>query len=366
MLYYLVRMFNFLIKRGSMNGALVNFCGKIFYFFFKNVLVLGLFVWTFQAVAHPWHSPDTWASAQIIETLKKAPVIHQISMKEALDSQNKTVEFEGDVSLVTLEGGIKAVFKSVSPEDIADAHGEVAAFKASRVLGFPDVPPTVMRTISGKRGSLQLYVETSIDLLAKDAYEKALDEVPQEDQDRLRVFYFVFGQWDSGPHNLLLRREAKKTHLIAIDNAAIGNLQFVRYGELPFVRMVYSQALQTKDWHKPFPFDQARILKDPSANRLKHIFGKKLPESFYAKVRIYGNRLKYVVYQNAVWRQFHAFDEGFVKAYVPRISPSIKLALEKLDKKTLEIIFQDAKGMNFFTKSYLNAILERRDQVLNH
>lgn len=324
------------------------------------------FLWSSQVLAHAWQSPETWSCAQILEILKKTPVVHQMSMKEALEAQDKTVEFEGDVSLVTLEGGIKAVFKSVPPEDLADAHAEIAAFKASRVLGFPDVPPTVMRTIGTKRGSLQLYVETSTDLLTNDAYEKALQEVPQEDQDRLRVFYFVFGQWDSGPHNLLLWREAKKARLIAIDNVGIRSSQFVKYGELPFVGIFYSEGLNTNDWHKPFPFDQARILNDPSTSRLKQAFGNKLPQSFYENVRIYGKRLKYVVYQNALWRQFHAFDEDFVKAYVPRISLSIKLALEKLDEKTLEIIFQDSKGMNFLTKSYLKAILERRDQVLKH
>lgn len=81
--------------------------------------------------------------------------------------------FEGstEVYLVTLSSGVRAVFKP-NPEHwvisskrvnayLANSAAEVAAYSLSRILGLNLVPPTVMRSLDGKVGSLQVFVQGS-------------------------------------------------------------------------------------------------------------------------------------------------------------------------------------------------------------
>lgn len=261
--------------------------------------------------------PKNWSNPDIAKILKTSKIIKIEPMKEVLLSKGKKIEFEGTVFLVTLENALKTVFKSLPVDDQGVAQAEVAAYQAFLVLGFPHVPPTVLREVEGvkgekMKGSLQLYVETPIDLLVKDQYDAVLKDVSPEDQANLRVFYFVFGQWDSGPHNLLAYKDATKTYLIAIDNSGIRNHQHVLYGDLPFVRVLYSDNLETNDWDAAFPFEKAQCIEDPSSENLKATFGNKLPTAFYDSFKSYGQPFRYVLYQNSLWREYHAYDKGFI------------------------------------------------------
>jgi hypothetical protein len=182
----------------------------------------------------------------------------------------------------------------------------------------------VIREVNGRKGSLQLFVETSIDALAPGVFDQTLKEVDRDELAHLKLFYFVFGQWDTGPHNILIIEDQTKKHLIAIDNSGIRNRQHVRYGELPFVRMCYNDAFKTNDWGKPFPFDKAQIIHNPTGENLKKVFGNKLPENFYKTFKTYKDPFKYVLYENSLWRQFHAFDKSFVKSYTLYCSQNTK------------------------------------------
>ncbi|MDE0119926.1 MAG: hypothetical protein OXM55_07980, partial [Bdellovibrionales bacterium] len=62
-------------------------------------------------------------------------------------------------SLVTLEDGTKAVWKPRQNKLYSNYRAEVLAYELDRKFGFNLVPPTVERTINGKKGSLQLYRE---------------------------------------------------------------------------------------------------------------------------------------------------------------------------------------------------------------
>ena len=314
--------------------------------------------------AHEFEHPTSWHNPEITKILKTTKVADIKPMKEVLIEQGKKAEFDGQVFLITLENGIKAVFKSLPLDDQGDAKAEVAAYQASVYLGFPYIPPTVLRKINGMRGSLQLFVSTSIDLLKNGEYEKYSKKFSKEDKDNLKIFYFVFGQWDSGAHNLLAYPDESKIYPIAIDNSGIRNHQHVRYGELPFIRVFYSDKLNTNDWDKPFPFENAKIIDNPSYDNLKKSFNNKLPESFYKSFKFYNQPLKYIIYQNSLWRQYHAFDKSFSKSYVEKCHKKALLALGKLDLKSLKEIFSSAKGADFLTDSYLQKILERRNQLL--
>jgi hypothetical protein len=307
----------------------------------------------------------SWKNPGILDQLKTGKIISRKPMQDFLASKGKKVEFEGKVFWVQLDNGLQAVFKALPKDEMDDAYAEVAAYHASVELGFPYVPPTVIYTIDGLQGSLQLFVDTKIDALAPGVYRQTLQEVDPEELADLKVFYFVFGQWDSGPHNILILDGQEKKHLIAIDNSGIKQRQYVRYGELPFVRTNYSEALETDDWYgASFPFDQAKTIHDPSPENLKKVFGTAFPDPFYQSFKSYKSPLTYVIYQNSLWRQFHAEEPEFVKSYTATISEKTHQALQRLDLALLRKFFKEAKEAEFLNDDYLQAILERRDQVL--
>ncbi|MCC8483603.1 MAG: hypothetical protein LN561_03510 [Rickettsia endosymbiont of Labidopullus appendiculatus] len=336
---------------------------RIFWIIFYSVLQL---LTSHFVYASPFNHPETWKKAEISKLLKTSKVHHIKPMREFLTEKGKKVEFDGEVYLATLDNQLKAVFKSLPVDDLGDAQAEVAAYQASLILGFPYIPPTVMRKVNGMTGSLQLYIDTEIDPLAPEEYEKALQEVSILEQNNLQTFYFIFGQWDSGAHNLLIFKDLKKTHFIAIDNSAIRNRQHVKFGELPFVRVLYSDKLNTNDYGKPFPFDKAEIIDIANEENLKQRFKNQVPSTFYKNFKSYNQPFRFVVYQNSIWRQYHAFDKSFIISYPKQCYDNTIKAIKKLDLPTLKKIFIIAKGSDFLNDSYLNAILERRDQILRH
>ena len=318
-----------------------------------------------------FQDPATWNQPAVCKALSKGKVVTIVLMKKHLKAQGKKVDFGGEVYLVTLANHLKAVFKPFVLEDEQPnqeaGQAALAAYQAACLLGFPAVPPMVMRTImlAGKpvQGTLQLYVHTPVDLLAGEHYAKALAQADPDEVANLKLFYFVFGQFDTGPHNLLVQKKGNKHTLVAIDNDGIRNRQHVRYGELPFVGIAYSDKFETNDWGKPFPFEACHDIAITPAALLKAFPGQ--GHAFYTRFK-YGKKLRYVLYQNRLWRQFHAFDDNFVKSFT-RFCP--QETLKKLKKLTLEDLHRffavaiQGKA-TFVTKAYFQAILERRDQVV--
>lgn len=310
---------------------------------------------------------DAWKNSKIATQLKMGSLINQTLMQDFLKARGKKVDFEGSVFVMDLDNGLKAVFKSLPKADMEGAYAEVAAYQASIVLGFPNIPPTVIRKFNHMQGSLQLFVDTPIDALAPNVFNQALDDVDPSELADLKVFYFVFGQWDTGPHNMLILEENEKKKLIAIDNSGIANRQHVIYGQLPFVGIIYSDAFKSNDWWRTnFPFEKANVIQQPTLKNLRATFGNKLPERFYKSFKDYNKPFCYVIYQNRLWRQFYAFDANLAPAYTPYISVRTKKALQALDLDKLRKIFEVARGAEFLNDQYLKAILERRDQVINN
>ena len=357
-----------LIKYNDFNAKKQTKCASNS-FCLSGIMALLVLCLHFNTYAHKFEHPATWGDPAIVQMLKTAKIINIKPMRQALKEQGKKAEFEGEgeVFLVDLENGTKAVFKSPFINYQADSVAEIAAYKASLYLGFPRVPPVVLREIGGMKGSIHLFVNTPIDLLKPGEYKKALQKMSQEDVDNLKIFYFIFGQWDTGPANLLAYTDGSKLYPIAIDNAKISDLQYVRYGELPFICELYNSKVNPKDWDTAFPFENAQIMKEPTAEKLRQLFGDKLPKYFYDNVKFYGAwRLKYIFYKNIIWRQYRAFDQDFVKSYVADCRYLKNDAIKNLDLNKLKEIFADAKGADFLTDGYLEQILERRDQVLQH
>ena len=126
----------------------------------------------------------------ICKRLATEKIVDIKDMRDVLAHQGRIIRFSHQVLLVTLKSGIKGVFKTVSPcEDAC----EVTAFKASKFLGFPIVPPTVLRAINGKKGSFQLYVTTNYDPLPRDNIAAALNQADPDDVANLKLFFLLWG-----------------------------------------------------------------------------------------------------------------------------------------------------------------------------
>lgn len=304
------------------------------------------------------------SSEATLQNLTRKPVLSVVPMKEWLRRKGYNAEFDGEVYFVKLKDDLNAVFKVQPEQDMGDAFAEVAAYKASKFLGFPEIPPTIIRKVNGKMGSLQLYVEPFVDPTRPNVYKDVMRSAHKEDVSNLKLFYFVFGQWDTGAHNIVFTKDQGRVKWVAIDNSGIRNHQFVQYGDLPFVRVFYSDALNTHDWHLPFPWKKVKIIRDPSIENLIKVFGNTIPNHILKNLSKYGTPIHYVIYRNSLWRQYHKEDPNFDISHTNDYPEKSILALKKLNRGVLEKIFSHAKGADFLTNAYLQAILERRDQVI--
>ncbi len=321
-----------------------------------NLLILffSLSAFTYANLSNPLK----WNHIQIIKGLKKGSIKSIVKMKAYLKSKTKKYNYTGQVYLVFFDNGLKGVFKPGT-----NYHIEVSAYKMSRYLGFPLIPPTVIRNINGKKGSLQLFIKSDIDTLNYRQYNKFIKQVSKNDIANINLFNFVFGKWDCGPENVIILKNNSKTYLISIDNESIQDLQFVKYGKKPFVRIFQNIKFSTKDFNKSFPFEKAILLKNCNQSKLRAEFKKKLSEKFYHRFKYRKSfQFKYILYKNGLWRQYIYIDRSYTEIY-PRESI---LKLKKLNKKILTYIFSDCKSLNFFTDEYIRFILDRRDQLMKH
>lgn len=118
----------------------------------------------------------------------------------------------------------RAIFKThAETEPVRDPYGvadryqhEVAAYRLARLLGLDLVPPTVLRTIDGVEGSLQLWIEDAISEQAR-----RLEELEPADPaaflvqlERARVFDALIHNHQRSPDNMLVTTDDWRVYLI--------------------------------------------------------------------------------------------------------------------------------------------------------
>lgn len=295
---------------------------------------------------------------------KTMPVIKTESMQDFLASKNIDVELQNEIYLITLADGTRAVFKPVPVDDRGDAEAEVIAYKISKFLGFPRVPVTVMRKINGKTGSLQEYIESNVNLCDSKIYQKIMQNEKSDEVANLKLFYFIFGQWDSGHHNMIVRKEEGETKIYAIDNSGIRNHQHVRYGSLPFVRLYYNDNFNTNDWDLRFPFESVQVIKKPNRKNVLAVFHDKISPFNLEQMAKQDHPIYYIIYRNSLWIQHHTSDPDFILSHTNYYPEKTMAIIKKLTLQDLKKLYADAKGLDFLTPGYFKAILDRRDQVL--
>lgn len=282
--------------------------------------------------------------------LRTEEIIDSMSMSEYLTGQGKGCEFTHEVKIVVLKSGIKAVFK-----DGVGRFAEVAAYRASRALNINMVPPTVLRTVGGQDGSLQFYVASPFDLTDTMICKSAYDQIDQHDILRMKLFYFVFGQWDIGPANQIIALHNNQAYLALIDNAGMHNKVQVRYGDYEFIRRGYSNTRQD-DWTAPFPFDAKITLLNPGIHKLAQIFGEYLDneslDNIWHRVPI----ITYALWQNALWIQYYAKHPYISPNYVAQCPRILVEPYYNLDREFLRLCWAEALATN--NKKHYEELIE--------
>ncbi|MGN1039400.1 MAG: hypothetical protein ACI4PI_01780 [Oscillospiraceae bacterium] len=325
--------------------------------------------------AAQFYDPLNWSthSTQIKEALRTGEAIEIKSMREVLKSANRNADFSGMVYKVTLSNGLEAVFKTTEEGNLTKDRMEEAAYDLSVATDIAFVPPTVHRALTAdfnktghtqtKTGFLSLFVETQTDLisLSKTKFDELLERSGKERVANFKIFNFVFGNWDVGPHNMLISEYKRGDNIdyfpISIDNEGIANIQKVEYGEIPFVKFFGANSSTSKT---EFPFDEAKLSNAAAKQEVSNQLG------FYPPGRTHN----YIIWNGRYWAQFFDSYWGSPKdiidlLYTNYLPPKTKIALKNLSKEQLFKIFgKTEQTASEHLKEIVAGILKRRDMLL--
>lgn len=231
-------------------------------------------------------------------------------MRDYLASVGKKMTGESESYYVEFSDTVSAIFK---PEDeLWDSWGEVGAYLFSKRVELPYVPPTVLRELqwrtlwTGKRtGSLQYFIRSSRDT-SELTPAMIRERVGEKIWSRLVALAYPLGQWDFYGGNLILDDSGTPA---LIDNAAIMDLLFFRYGNFPYI---YKGSLNRRPPSrlatriKEFPYDLTQHAEDPSLVSLRSLFrefvGEAAIQRWYRKLDTFPNRtLSFVIWENTLW-----------------------------------------------------------------
>lgn len=317
----------------------------------------------------PWSA--TLDFAQVERTLAHGRIV---KIEKLIDVQNERVKrvaavHATSILVLTYEDGSRGVFK---PDISQSARAEVGAYRAMhRLLGMKMIPPTIERNIASEvqefvpgfngntNGSIQLFVVSSIDWTSS-VMRNLVTLDPRESSDR-DAFYFVFGQWDRNSGNQIVDDSWSQA---LIDNTAIRDQQYLRYGDAPFVAKLPLLGDTPTEWSHPFPFDSALRFENPTQEQMREFLQGKGEPRYIQNVLYWWFRqersnfiLNLVAWRGRLWAQapsayspirFDSLSRRTLEAYAQLTFPTLRTTLD-------ERAFSDERILE---------ILEHRDQLL--
>lgn len=160
-----------------------------------------------------WARPYGMSDAELEEFLTNAPIVQSEKLSEGVTHPRRlTLERDGR--------RLRAVFKTLDTDprmeigpwrksyDDADRFVyELVAYRLDRILGFEMVPVTVLRTVEGKHGAVQYWVEDSV----TDTNRK-LQQIPYDGECNLALQYNSMNVFD-----LLIQNTDRNTGNILYD-----------------------------------------------------------------------------------------------------------------------------------------------------
>ncbi len=295
-------------------------------------------------------------NAEIEFALKNSEILSQVNLVEYLKSIGNHGTGTSESYLVELSSGHFGVFK---PEgsDLSGSKGEVAAYLLSEYLQLHVVPPTVIRTINGMTGSLQLFMKTDTDMKAsKEVETTALSRVKLKDWQKVNLLHFLIGQWDRHIGNFLIDRNG---HLIAIDNETMTNPVKWRLGEYPWQRRSHrTQLMSTEE----FPFEPYKVIEGVSHEKMIAAFAGYLRPDIMARMsrelrNFPDGKYPYIIWRGNLWTQRRS---KFGKFEIINLDPELRAKITSLTAPQLSQVLND-----LVSAEKISEILERRDQILS-
>ena len=146
------------------------------------------------------------------ETLEKQELRSKSPEEETLESgdieKNSPLKGYSYLEFVKIKDDGSGIFKR-EEEDKKEVNRERAAYLVNLFLGFDFVPPTVLRRIGEKYGSVQQFIENG-----KVASMVQKEDIPKEELLKLNIFDYIINNGDRHKKNYLIR-DGK---IVAIDH----------------------------------------------------------------------------------------------------------------------------------------------------
>lgn len=312
----------------------------------------------FRSIGQP--SWDDRLNMAAIETrLQDEEVANTQKINTFLKKQGKVTKGGSSMLFVMLESGLKAVFKPGLYQ-----YAEVAAYRASKMLGMRLVPPTVFRTINGEQGSLQFLVQSPLDLKKMPNFNEIFKKVSPKDMSDMHIFYFVFGQWDSHRGNQIISIHGNKARLALIDNAGILHRSYTQYGDYSFIEKGISSA-PTSECTTSFPYDKAKTVSAKSFNALKKVLSPYITDEAIRRLVARGVPITYCIWCDTLWMKMYTRSAHIRPSATKHYYASTLKAYEKLDETMLREIWAEwLKEDKAHAEQLIALTLERRDQLL--
>lgn len=164
---------------------------------------------------------DFYKNAEKIEhDLKNSKIIKIEKMIDFLSKEDSADLFTGEneVFVIYFANGLKGVFreevKTNCPYDNRSRNADILAYRLAKETKLNKVPVTILKTINGMKGTLQIFIEDGKIIKTENELQK-IDKI--ELQEKM-FFDFLIGNWDNGIHNNLITPD---NSLISIDYEAI-------------------------------------------------------------------------------------------------------------------------------------------------
>lgn len=289
----------------------------------------------------------------IEQRLSTEAIVDVSSLQSYLTKRGISAHPTHDVRIVKLESGLLGVFKRGDYH-----HGEVAAYRASKALGLRLVPPTVYRRVKGMEGSMQFYIEAPS--ISKVSNMKSLTKkVGPKAVSDMRLFYYVFGQWDVHSGNQLIASYGDKHYLALIDNSVVLHLTYDTYGGSTFTSKGKNDDLPSLTG-SDFPYDEVqRISGSKVTSVLKPYVGK----SERARLSRFGN-IEYVVWN---YRLYIKLRKKLKARFTKTFYQSTLDAYKALSEQDLNYVWQGWAMKDPEHADELGRIaLQKRDEILSY
>ena len=279
---------------------------------------------------------------------------------------------------ISFNNGIRAIFKP--NRSTLDQVSALRAYYLSQLLNLKLVPPTVIRTIDGESGIVQLFIESNSGNLR--------DPFNSFQKGDIYLFYTILGELDPAMGNVLIGKNCKIPALI--DNEKnIAGLSVIQRGDFPYVLirgLLSDKLISNLTFHYDnFPFYRVKSVKKISSLRNNLELKKRMPdikletftllyESIIEK-SLYNDTYYFVTWMNTFWQKNNYNKFSYLYKNFSYFTPSKQTVkkFKSLNRGNLHFLSflvtrsftkKDRLEIRKAVKPYDDFFLYRRDRIL--